>query len=237
MIYKIKFSGIIHLGGMLMAQGIVSVVMTEEVLEKLDALAGKKGQSRSRTVNEILGDYFDLLPPQAKIDRVMEEIAGILAESHLLETLSKAKGSSLQCRGDIQYKYKPKVRYRLQLDGKSANKLATLHIVLRTQRAGFTRHLMDYFSLVQAVERADPEGFRLKGLVSEAFYYDGKKFSRDFYYPWQEEDLEPALISNFLGGYLMMLHEGMNRYFQVMEESKARRYRAVDSVYQESFRR
>ncbi|OPL08223.1 MAG: hypothetical protein AVO33_01585 [delta proteobacterium ML8_F1] len=220
-----------------MSQGIVSVVISEELLLKIDSLARKKRQSRSKTINEILGEYFELMTPEAKIDRVMDEIALVLGGNHFLQTLSKTKGSSIQCRGDIQYKYNPKIRYMLQLDGKSEHKLATLHVVPRTRQEEFTRHLAIFFSLLQAVEAARPPDPELRALKAGAFVFDGKKFTRDFYTPWQEDHLTVEKIADFLGSYMLMIHEAMNRYFNSIQETRAVRYASVASVFSDFFRR
>jgi predicted transcriptional regulator len=200
-----------------MGSQIYSIVVRDEVMEPLDTLARGRGASRSQMINEILAGYFDLVTPQTKINLVMDQIEEIIQEVSGWQFLSKAKGSSIQCRTSIGYKYNPKVRFILELTGKDQNRLATLKIVSRTQNPIFYQHLIRFFGLIEEIETYDPTGFRLYSIKRGMFENQGNRFIRDFYYDWMHENLEVDHIAYFLSNYMKMINEAMNTYFKAPE--------------------
>ncbi len=200
-----------------MGSQIYSIVVRDEIMEPLDSRARRRGASRSQMINEILAEYFNLVTPQTKINLVMDQIEGMIQGVSGWQFLSKAKGSSIQCRTSIGYKYNPKVRFILELTGKDQNRLATLKIVSRTQNPHFYQHLMRLFSLIETIEEYDPTGFRLHSVKRGMFEDQGNRFVRDFYYDWMHENLEVDHLADFLANYMKMIHEAMNTYFEAPE--------------------
>lgn len=200
-----------------MGNQIISVVIQDEVMERVDRLARKRGVSRSRAVSEILADHFGMVTPQAKINRVMDRIEGHIQEAGVWQMLSKVKGSSIQCRTTVGYKYNPKVRFMLELSGREVDKLASLKIVSRTQNPLFHQHLKRFFQLIEQIESYDPVGFRMHSIRRGRFIMEGTRFVRDFHYDWLREELEVEAIARFLSGYMRMIREAMDVYFDSPE--------------------
>lgn len=218
-----------------MTRHIYSLVLKDELIDKVDLVAGKNNKSRSLIVNEILAEYFKIVTPEYKINRIMDLVGKEIHDSAYLEFLSEAKGNSIQCRASIAYKYNPKIRYMLELSGKDKVKLATLHIISRTQRNDFFMHMIKCFEMITAIESGYSSQFRKLAIKSSLFASDGKKISRDFYYDWMKEHLTVEDISEYLSNYIRMIHQSMNCYFEYLPNGQKRQIEEILKIYKKYF--
>ncbi len=210
---------------------IYSIIVEDDLMEKVDRVAYKKGMSRSQIINEMMTEYLNLVTPEYKINQVMEEIAKRIHIMNEIQYVSESKGSSIQCRATVGYKYNPKIRYMLELSGKDMSKMATLKIISRTQNTDFYAHLLKFFKLVEAVEEMDRIGFTRYSIRKSQFRKDGNRIIRDFYYDWMHEDLSIEEISKFLSNYIEMLNHSMNAYFNQLNIGDTEKYKLIKKIY------
>lgn len=214
-----------------MGSGIYSLGVKDELIERVDSLTRKRNMSRSQIINEIIAEYFNVITPEYKINQVMDLVAKEIRMSDFLQYLSEAKGSSIQCRASIRYKYNPKIRYMLELSGKEKDKLATLNIISRTQREDFFNYLVDFLKIIMLIERKSYSGFSKYSIKNGEFITDGKKFSIDFYYDWTKEHLSIEDISSYLADYIRMIHKAMNAYFEYVDYDANTQIKVINKVY------
>lgn len=214
-----------------MGSSIYSLVIKDELIERVDYLTRNRNMSRSQIVNEIIAEYFEVITPEYKINQVMDLIAKEIKMSDFLQYLSEAKGSSIQCRAGVRYKYNPKIRYMLELSGKEKDKLATLNIISRTQREDFFNYLVNFLKIIMLIESKYDSSFSRYSIKKGKFITDGKKFSIDFYYDWTNEHLSIEDISNYLTDYIRMIHKAMNTYFEYIDYDVNTQIEAINKVY------
>lgn len=198
-----------------MNKQIISLVIRDEIMEHLDRWARQQGISRSQAASEILERHFNLASPQTKIDHVIDRIETRIREAGQWQQLVKTRGSSIQCRTSVSYKYNPNIRFLLEMSGKDRERMASLKIVARSQNLMFLGHLKRFFALMERIEAYDSEGFRRHSIRRGGFEQDGARFQRDFHYDWMHERLEAEAIAAFLAEYLLMLREAMGAYFEL----------------------
>jgi metal-responsive CopG/Arc/MetJ family transcriptional regulator len=197
-----------------MKSSIYSLVIQDNLMNKVDDIALEKGMSRSQMVNEILAEYLGISTPEYKINKVMDFVCKEFLDRSSIRIMSNNKGSSVKLLTNIKYKYNPQLHYMLELKGKNKNKLATLKIQSRTQSKVFLDHLVRFFLMFTEIERIHEIGFRKNVIDKSYFVVDGNRFLRDFYYDWTNDSFSPERLSQFLINYISMINEAVNVYFE-----------------------
>ncbi|MCT4634397.1 MAG: hypothetical protein N4A76_16925 [Firmicutes bacterium] len=203
-----------------MKSSIYSLLVQDNLMEKVDDIALEKGMSRSQMVNEIFAEYLGISTPEYKINKVMDFICKEFLDTSSIRIMSNNKGSSIKLMTNIKYKYNPQLHYMLELKGKNKDKLATLKIQSRTQSKVFLDHLVKFFVLFTEIERIYEIGFRKNVIDKSYFVVEGNRFLRDFYYDWTNDSYSPEGLSQFLINYISMINESVNIYFENIADSK-----------------
>jgi len=121
-----------------------SIVLTDTVVKEVDRLAAQKGTSRSNMMNQILADYFSCNTPEKQMASIFSMI------EHQMQTLFRvqmqASDAMLSLHSALQYKYRPTIRYRVELlRMPSENTIGWLKISCRTQNQTLLYSMQQFF--------------------------------------------------------------------------------------------
>ena len=121
-----------------------SIVQTDTVVKEVDRLAAQKGTSRSNMMNQILADYFSCNTPEKQMASIFSMI------EHQMQTLFRvqmqASDAMLSLHSALQYKYRPTIRYRVELlRMPSENTIGWLKISCRTQNQTLLYRMQQFF--------------------------------------------------------------------------------------------
>ena len=61
-----------------MKKSVYSVVLSDEVIAKVDRIAYMNNTNRSNMINQILADYVSLTTPEKRISGIFEDLARLL---------------------------------------------------------------------------------------------------------------------------------------------------------------
>ena len=92
-----------------MKKSVYSLMLFDEIVEKIDQLAYENNTNRSQLINDILAEKIGLETPEQQVQKILEQL-----DQNLSDTLSVSqinKNSSIQFGKSLKYKYRPKVRY------------------------------------------------------------------------------------------------------------------------------
>ena len=206
-----------------MKKNVYSLILSEGVVDAVDALACRRGTNRSALINEILAEYVSYVTPEMRMRRVLSSMEALLREQPF--RLTPPTETMLTAHSSLVYKYNPTVRYSLALskDGKS---IGELKVSLRTQSVALTAVMERFYYAFIAVERR---------FVGERDYkVENGKFSRILRLGENRAALSGMISSEglgeLIGSYVSMLDRALKAYFADAEDEN-RAYRAVEQVY------
>ena len=135
-----------------MKKTLYSLMLNEEVVREIDRMAHRMGTNRSALINQILADYTSVMTPERRIESIFHEIEQLVAPARDLVPFFAPHTTSMSLKSSLEYKYRPTVKYEVDLSNGDAQTMGTLNIVFRTQSAELIAALTDFFRLWARIE-------------------------------------------------------------------------------------
>ena len=192
-----------------MKKNLYSLTLSDEVVREVDALAHRMGTNRSALVNRILAEYVSVPTPERRWNDIFEAIKELMMPTRELVPFFAPGSSTMSLKSSLSYKYRPTVKYEVDLSNGDAQTMGTLNIVFRTQSASLIAAMTSFFRLWVQIE--DKCLAPLLGSSIACSLYDGR-FVRPLAMPRgharSAEDIAGAisayvqLFDRLLKGYL-----------------------------------
>ena len=182
-----------------MKKSLYSLMLAEDVVREVDALAHRMGTNRSALVNRILAEYVDLTTPERRINDIFRAIEELVAPGRELVPFFAPNSPTMSLKSSLAYKYRPTVKYEVDLNDMGRGALGTLSVAFRTQSAELIAALTEFFRLwvrIESVHLAPRLGAQLSCSL-----YDGR-FLRPIALPRQE--CGPAELAEAISGYVQL---------------------------------
>ena len=212
-----------------MKKTLYSLMLNEDVVREVDALAHRMGTNRSALINQILAEYVNYTTPERRINDVLSAIDALMQPSRELVPFFAPNSFSMSLKSSLEYKYRPTVKYEVELYRGLEESIGQLSVVFRTQSLALINAMTDFFRLWKQIE--DTHLRPLTGAKIDYALYDGK-FVRSIAVPDHDctsEELAAALsvyielfdrlLKNYLSGRLDA-HEVAAAYFSHMRSAK-----------------
>ncbi len=212
-----------------MKKTLYSLMLNDEVVREVDALAHRMSTNRSNLINQILAEYVNYTTPERRINDVLSTIQELMSPSHDFVPFFAPNSYSMSLKSSLEYKYRPTVKYEVELYRAGGDSIGELTVIFRTQSTTLIQAMTSFFRLWKRIEDAHLAP-RLNAPVSYALY-DGK-FVRSISMPdvdCSAEELAQALseyiklfdklMKGYLGGRLDD-HEVEAAYFSHMRNEK-----------------
>ena len=192
-----------------MKKNLYSLTLSDEVVREVDALAHRMGTNRSALVNRILAEYVSVPTPERRWNDIFEAIEELMTPTRELVPFFAPGSSTMSLKSSLSYKYRPTVKYEVDLSAADGRTMGTLNIVFRTQSASLIAAMTSFFRLWVQIE--DKCLAPLLGSSIACSLYDGR-FVRPLAMPKgrarSAEDIAGAisayvqLFDRLLKGYL-----------------------------------
>ena len=191
-----------------MKKTLYSLVLNDEVVREVDALAHRMGTNRSNLINQILAEYVNYTTPEQRINQVLSTIEELMAPSRDLVPFFSPNSYTMSLKSSLEYKYRPTVKYEVELYRGVGDSIGELTVLFRTQSMALIQSMTEFFRLWKQLEDA-----HLKPLTGQSIdyaLYDGK-FMRSISAPGKDctaQELAAALsdyitlFDKLLKGYL-----------------------------------
>jgi metal-responsive CopG/Arc/MetJ family transcriptional regulator len=147
-------------------------MLNDEVVREVDALAHRLGTNRSNLINEILAEYVNYTTPERRINDILSTIQELMQPSGDLIPFFAPHSYSLSLKSSLEYKYRPTIKYEVELYKGSGDTIGALSVLFRTQSPALIDAMTDFFRLWKSIEDAHLAP-RLSAKVDYALY-DGK---------------------------------------------------------------
>ena len=155
-----------------MKKTLYSLMLNEEVVREIDRMAHRMGTNRSALINQILADYTSVVTPERRIENIFHEIEQLVAPARDLVPFFAPHTTSMSLKSSLEYKYRPTVKYEVDLSNGDAQTMGTLNIVFRTQSTALISAMTSFFRLWVQIE--DKCLAPLLGSSISCALYDGR---------------------------------------------------------------
>ena len=204
-----------------MKKTLYSLMLNDEVVREVDALAHRMGTNRSGLINQILAEYVGYTTPERRINDVLSTIEQLLSPSRELVPFFAPNSFTMSLKSSLEYKYRPTVKYEVELYRGGEEAIGELTVVFRTQSAALIQAMTDFFRLWKRIE--DSHLAPLTGARIEYALYDGK-FLRSIAVPELATALSEyiQLFDKLMKGYLsgrLDAHEVEAAYYAHMTQA------------------
>lgn len=199
-----------------MKKSVYSLVLSDDVIAAVDKAAMIAGMSRSAYINGVLAEAVSYVTPEKRMSDIFSAVERLMDDS-VFRIMPKPSDNSLAIRSALQYRYKPVIRYSIELYRGFENTLGKLKVSFRTQSAALMSDFGDFLQLWAAIEKNHiiehfPDGI--------TYTFDGDKFTRTFYLPPDKHKLSDDAIAAALSEYVKMFDEIMKLYFANLDNVK-----------------
>ena len=211
-----------------MKKTLYSLMLSEDVVSEVDRLAHRLGTNRSNLINQILAERVGLVTPERRINDIFTAIQEMLTPSRELVPFFVPNAMTMSMKSSLEYKYRPTVKYEVELYRGDSEALGELTVVFRTQSLGLISAMTDFFRLWKSIEDA-----HLRPLLGENApdyaLYEGK-FVRSIALPTR--DCTSDELAGVISEYIKLFDSMMKGYL-------AGRYdaREVEACYYSLLRR
>ena len=190
-----------------MKKTLYSLMLNDEVVREVDALAHRLGTNRSNLINQILAEYVGCTTPERRINDVLSAIEQLLSPSRELVPFFAPNTFSLSLKSSLEYKYRPTVKYEVELYRSGEEAIGELSVVFRTQSAALIQAMTEFFRLWKRIEDAHLQP--LTGARIDYALYEGK-FLRSIALP--DKDCSTQELAGALSEYIKLFDKLMKGY-------------------------
>ena len=99
-----------------MKKTLYSLMLNDEVVREVDMMAHRMGTNRSALINQILAEYVNYTTPERRINDVLSAIETLMTPSRDLVPFFSPNSYSMSLKSSLEYKYRPTVKYEVELD-------------------------------------------------------------------------------------------------------------------------
>ena len=182
-----------------MKKTLYSLMLSDEVVRAVDAMAHRLGTNRSNLINQILAEYVDLVTPERRINQVLSAIEQLMLPTGDLVPFFAPNTFSMSLKSSLEYKYRPTVKYEVELYRGGEEAIGELSVVFRTQSAALIEAMTSFFSLWKRIE--DLHLRPTYGLRPDYALYEGR-FTRSISPP--DRDCSAEELAGALSEYIKL---------------------------------
>ena len=190
-----------------MKKTLYSLMLNEEVVREIDRMAHRMGTNRSALINQILADYTSVVTPERRIENIFHEIEQLVAPARDLVPFFAPHTTSMSLKSSLEYKYRPTVKYEVELYRGHDESIGQLSVIFRTQSAALISAMTSFFRLWKQIEDAHLKP--LTGASIDYALYDGK-FVRSIAPP--DKDCTAEELANAISQYITLFDKLMKGY-------------------------
>lgn len=200
----------------MMNKSVYSLVLADEVVEAIDRMAYSMNTSRSNLINQILAERVSLMTPEMRMRKIFSEIEQLMDQRFMF--VDQPSDHMIAIKSPVRYKYRPTLRYSLELSRDMHGRVGRLKVSFRTKSEQLIAAADDFFGVWKRAEdvylkKVFPEGV-------PAVIENGK-YTRDLYSPIAAK-LTDEEIAGAVAGYIRLMDGCIQTYFDGLTEGHDR---------------
>lgn len=194
-----------------MDKSIYSLVLSDNVVEAVDIMARGAGLSRSAMINQLLAERVAYTTPEMRLRDILSAVQRSMNECFYL--MEQPTGSTLSCRSTLKYRYKPTVRYSVEIYSQGGKRAGELRVSFRTQNAKLIEDLTGFFRFWAELEQK----YISSALTQDILYaVEDGRFTRTLNMP--SADVSDEELGTAVADYMSMFDGAMKKYFEQLPD-------------------
>ncbi len=201
-----------------MKKSLYSLMLMDSVVEAIDRMALKRGTNRSNLINQILAQYAQVQTPEMRIESALSRLEDLFALSELI--MARPNAHTLSVKSALAYKYRPTVKYEVDLYRTPAPELGVLSVTFRTQSRALSDAILQFCAMWREAEgrcfwQSEYERRSMPYPVSVGraarmprYAIEDGRFARTFSLPAHEH----ARLAEHLGAYVTLFDAQLKRF-------------------------
>ncbi len=199
-----------------MEKNVYSLVLLDELVDAVDKLAYERCTSRSNLVNQILAEYLSFSTPEDRIRDIFGDMEKLFADLDGFQFREQPSETMVSVRSALHYRYRPTVRYVLELYRRWEPYMGELRISVRTQNEDLLRLIRNYFQIWNTMEN-QWIGQYFPGGAVPCEIHPGR-CTRRLRLPKGKESDSSRKIAQAILQYIRGFDSGMKTYFAGLED-------------------
>ena len=191
-----------------MKKTLYSLMLSDDVVRAVDNLAHRMGTNRSALVNQILAEYVDMVTPERRVQDIFQQISRILDGDGSLVPFINPNAMTMSMKSSLHYRYRPTVKYSVELYRDREDSLGELSVVFRTQSQELLDAMGQFFRLWKQIE--DELIAQYLPMPAQYALYTGK-FTRSIALPGRR-DYTTGDIAGAISAYVRLFDRVMKGY-------------------------
>ena len=188
-----------------------SLILSDDIVAAVDALAAQKGTSRSNYINQVLAKHVQCITPEQQMQRVFANLTHQMDEAFRIQ--EQGSNALLSILGSVQYKYRPTIRYRVELlRNMQQEEVGRLKISCRTQNQTLLDAMAQFFRFwVKLEQKYDANGACAQGL----YQIESGCMTMALLRSGAATDEQ---LGEIVGNYIRMFHAVLQSYFAGIQQ-------------------
>lgn len=199
-----------------MKKSTYSLILSESVVDEIDKLAYLLKTSRSNLINEILARHVSYVTPEKRMKDILHMTQRLLLSDECYFFPEMQSASFLDVRAALKYKYKPTIRYCVELYNNKEGPFGQLRISLRTQSEQLLIDISIFFELWEKLENKYIRQFYPEGIP---FGFENNCYVRDFYIQKGNEDITNDTLGKAIANYISALDMTLKAYLNNLQDT------------------
>lgn len=126
-----------------MKKSVYSLVLMDDVVKAVDNEAYRLGTSRSNLINQILAEHLSCVTPEMRMREIFSSLEELVSGNFQVQQQRSA--SLMTIKTALDYKYRPTISYKVELERIPDSRLGTLRVQIRTQNSALTELFNSFF--------------------------------------------------------------------------------------------
>lgn len=194
-----------------MKRSMYSLILSDDIVAAVDALAAQKGTSRSNYINQVLAKHVQCITPEQQMQRVFANLTHQMDEAFRIQ--EQGSNALLSILGSVQYKYRPTIRYRVELlRNMQQEEVGRLKISCRTQNQTLLDAMAQFFRFwVKLEQKYDADSACAQGL----YQIESGCMTMALLRSGATTDEQ---LGEIVGNYIRMFHAVLQSYFAGIQQ-------------------
>ncbi len=188
-----------------MKKNMYSIMLAEDVVRAIDERAAAEGTNRSNLINQILAEYVSVLTPEQAIFDIFNSVDSLLG--NLIPLSYRQHDNTLSLKSALSYRYRPTVRYDVELHRNFQHRFGVLKVSFRSQVSELSTRMYQFFVLWEQLEKVYFARIANEEIDS---CYDCGKWLRTLILP--RDNASRDAISQAISSYVKVLDTLLKKY-------------------------
>ncbi len=214
-----------------MKKSIYSLMLTDSVVAAADSMAYAKGVSRSALIDELLAQSLSCVTTEMRMRDIFVSLETLMQNNQVFKVQTRGSDSMLSLFSAIQYKYRPTIRYSVELYRQPEGAaFGALKIQSRTQNSRLLYELECFYRLWIETERA------FLGDRTVLYSLRDGRLCRELYLLAGRSGYAEAELGEGIGAYIQCFDSAMKAFFDSESDQlrHERVYAALLTYYQKN---